>query len=117
MSKIDNMLVAVFLSKNKLPGDPGWAFVRDFNNGKDFIEWFSERRRFYKQVAVSWYGDFKAFNEIDEFKAFLKGMLNIGPKPNFTEEQWDRYNDMNMDMYHYMEKEFDLMVNNYKEDN
>lgn len=115
MSKIDNVLVAVFMSKNKTPGESGWAFVTDFNNGNDFIKWFTERRKFYKQIAVSCYGDFKYFEEIDEFKAFLKGMLNIGPVPNFTDEQFDRYNDLNMDMRHYSEKEFDLMVKKYME--
>lgn len=114
MSKISNMLVAVFISKNKSAGDPGWAFVTDFNSGDDFIKWFTERRKFYGHVAVSWYGDFKSLNEIDEFKAYLKGMFKVGPVPNFTKEQFDKYNDMNFDMYHYHENEFDLMIENYK---
>ena len=114
MSKISNMLVAVFINKNERPGQP-WAFVTDFNNGDDFIKWFTERRRFYKQVAVSWYGDFKAFEEVDEFKDYLKGLLCVGPKPDFTDTQWEKYSDMNMNMYHYMEEQFDLMIKNYKE--
>ena len=116
MSKISNMLVGVFINKNMKPGQP-WAIVTDFNNGNDFIKWFSERRHFYKQVAISWYGDFKTFDEIDEFKAYLKGMLCVGPKPSFHAEQWEKYSDMNMDMHHYMENQFDLMIKNYKEGN
>lgn len=116
MNKVNGMIVGVFLSKNKFPMDKGWAFVTDFNNSEDFIKWFNERRKFYDHVAISWYSDFNTLQEIDEFKAYLKGMLNIGPKPDFTKEQNDKYNNMNMNMYHYSEKEFDLMIENYKED-
>lgn len=114
MNKVNGMIVGVFLSKNRFPMDNGWAFVTDFNNGEDFIKWFSERRKFYDHVAVSWYGDFNTLQEIDEFKAYLKGMLNIAPAPNFTKEQNEKYNDLNMYMYHYKENEFDLMIDNYK---
>ena len=117
MWKIDNMLVAVFVNKNKTPGDPGWAFVTDFNCVDDFIKWFTERRKFFRHVAVSWYGDFKGLNEIDEFKVFLKGMLSIGPVPDFTEEQFDKYDEINAAMYHYNEEEFDSMIKDYKEEN
>lgn len=114
MSKLDNMLVAVFISKNKTPGDPGWAFVTDFNNGDDFIKWFTERRKFYREVAVSWYGDFEYFNEIDEFKSYLKWLLKIGSIPEYAREKFEYYSGLSMDMYHYNEKEFDLMIDNYR---
>ena len=113
MNKVNNMLVAVFISKTKEAGEPGWAFVSDFNNGQDFIDWFSERRRYYRQVAVTWYGDFNLFEEIDEFKKYLKGMLGVDSKPNLTDAQWEKYADLNMDMFHYKENEFDKMINNY----
>lgn len=116
MGKLSNVIVAVFISKTVEGIKPGWAFVSDFNNSQDFVKWFSERRKHYKLVHITEPGDFKRFEEIDEFKLWLRGMLNIikteDPFP-LSMEQCDYYADLALDMQYYEEKDFDKLIRNY----
>lgn len=111
-------VVAVFISKTKKAGSPNWAYVADFNSGEAFVKWFTERRAFYRQVHITWPEDFKTIVEVDEFKAWLKGLLNIDKSPNWSvgDKRWDYYDGMNMDMFIYKEDEFDKLIENYKEE-
>ena len=117
MAKLSNMIVAVFISKTTEGCKPGWAFVSDFNSSSDFVKWFSERRHYYQSVSITEPGDFKRFEEIDEFKLWLRGMLNIikieGPFP-LSWEKCEYYADLHMDMQRYEDKDFDKLIRNYR---
>ena len=114
MAKLSNMIVAVFISKTTEGCKPGWAFVSDFNSSSDFVKWFSERRHYYQSVSITEPGDFKRFEEIDEFKLWLRGMLGLHHEPcPFPYEKCEYYCDLEMDMLRYEEKDFDKLIRNY----
>lgn len=108
MAKVNEKIVVAVLYKNKMPGEKGWAAVWDADNWEEFKEWFKTRSRDFKHLAHTWEGDFKNLNELIKFKKLLKNMLQL-EELDFepTDEELDWFADMNADMYHYDEGEFD----------
>lgn len=109
MSRMSEKVVAVFKDSKIEPGQPNWVYVADFDDVHKFVDWFEERRRHYNHVAVS-KGQCNSLAEIDNLKAYLRGMLKVGKTPDFSEDEWDRYIDLADDMKHYEHYEFDKMI-------
>ena len=99
-------VVAVFIFKKKAKDKP-WAFVTDFDNEQKFKDWAYERDYLFSDIARTKGEIFNTIREVTEFKDWLRGMLSIGPTPNFDEDKFNRCLAIYDGMARYEEKEFD----------
>lgn len=98
-------IVAVFVFKKKIEGKP-WAYVADFDNEQKFKDWVCKRDYLFSDIAFTKGEVFNTINEVEEFKDWLKGMLDIGPTPNFDEDKFNHCFVIYDGMAHYEEEEF-----------
>ena len=98
-------VVAVFMFKKKIAGKPS-AFVTDFDDKQKFKQWFIARKTTIKHIAFTRGEVFNTIEEVEEFKDWIKGLLCIGPTPDFDDEKFNHYLELEDDMAHYEEDEF-----------
>ena len=98
-------IVAVFVFKKKTKDKP-WAYVADFTDKQKFKQWFIQRKTTIKHVAFTKGEIFNNFDEVNEFKDWIKGLLCIGPTPDFDDEKFNHYLEIEDGMAHYEEDEF-----------
>ena len=98
-------VVAVFVFKEKAKGKPG-VYVADFDDEQKFKQWFIDRKATFRHIAFTRGEVFNTIQEIKEFKDWLRGLLRIGPIPNFDEDKFNHCFAIHDGMAQYEEEEF-----------